>query len=345
MGAMLAAWLHNLDPYAIKLWEGGPIRWYGLSYLAGFVIAYFVVRRVARCGISTLRQKDVGDLVFTVALGLMVGGRLGYVLFYKPQMLISFTASPPFWDVLAINKGGMASHGGMIGLVVACWIYARRHKHSFAHLLDISAFAAPLGVFCGRMANFVNGELFGRPTDVPWAVKFPQEILSWNREQLDQLQPLFELLPSPRPDVLSYDMLITAVQQGNSAIATAMQDVLPARHPSQIYEALLEGLLVFAVLAVVWLKPHKPMIIAGLFCTVYAIVRIVGEQFREPDDHLGFDALGLTRGQWLSVALLLAGVVLLVIFSRRQVAPMGGWRCGAGGAENAGNTGTEDAVT
>jgi len=327
MGATLAAWLHNLDPYAIKLWEGGPIRWYGLSYLAGFIIAYFVVRRVVRCGVSTLKAKEVGDLVFAVALGLMIGGRLGYVVFYKPQMLFSFTSSLPFWDVLAINKGGMASHGGMIGLIVACWIYARWHKHSLAHLLDLGAFGAPLGVFAGRMANFVNGELYGRPTDVPWAVKFPQEILTWDRPKLDQLQPLFELLPSPRADVLSYDMLITAVQQGNSAIATVMRDILPARHPSQIYEALLEGLLVFAVLAVVWMKPRKPMILGGLFCAVYAIVRIVGEQFREPDDHIGFDALGLTRGQWLSVGLLAAGVVLLVISSRRKAQPMGGWRC------------------
>jgi phosphatidylglycerol:prolipoprotein diacylglycerol transferase len=212
-------------------------------------------------------------------------------------------------------------------LIVACWLYARWHKHSLGHLLDISAFAAPLGVFAGRMANFVNGELYGRPSDVPWAVKFPQEILTWNRQQLDQLQPLFALVPAPPDGVLSYDMLITAVQQGNSAVATALSDLLPARHPSQIYEAVLEGLLLFAVLAVVWIKPRKPMIIGGLFCAAYAIVRIVGEQFREPDEHIGFDALGLTRGQWLSVGLLLAGVALLAIFSRRDVQPMGGWLC------------------
>ncbi len=324
-----ATYLHNLDPFAIQITETFGIRWYGLSYLTGFVLAYFLVKRIARCGRSTLKPADAADLIFYFALGIMIGGRIGYALFYQPD-LCGFSKSFPFWRMLMLHQGGMASHGGMIGLIAASWLYARNHKHRFTHILDLGAFAAPLGLFCGRIANFINGELYGRgPTDVPWAVKFPQEIQHWSSKQLEQLNPIF----AHAPQATTYDDLVKAVQTGNAQVAAQLAPLLTARHPSQIYQALLEGLIVFAVLAWVWRKPRRPLVIGSLFCGVYAILRIIGEQFRQPDAHIGFEWLGMTRGQWLSIALLAGGAVLLWIFGRRSDHPMGGWRAGGGFGE------------
>lgn len=324
----LAFYLHDLDPYALKLWEGGPIRWYGLSYLAGFLIAYWIVRWIAGSGRSPMRPHLAGDMIIASALGVVLGGRLGYALFYQPALLWTFTSHPPFWDLLAINKGGMASHGGMIGAIVALAWFARRHRLPLGHLLDLGALATTWGFFFGRMANFVNGELYGRgPTDVPWAVKFPQEMAQWDTKRLAELDALIPLLP-PEAAPTTYDQLIhhliAAIQSGNEQVAAAIEPLLMPRHPSQIYEALLEGLLLFAVLAAAWLRPRRPLVISSLFCVVYAVVRIIGEQFREPDAGIGFQWLGLTRGQWLSVGLLIAGLVLLVVAARRHVPPLGG---------------------
>lgn len=318
---MLAAWLHTIDPYAVKLWEGGPIRWYGLSYLLGFVIAYLLVRRVLRVGANvTLDPKRTADFIVSVAIGVVVGGRLGYVLFYQPQLFVEFTDTLPFWSALAINKGGMASHGGMLGGMVACLYFAWRHQQPVMFLFDLLAFGAPLGLFFGRIANFINGELYGRPCDPDFifAVKFPQE--------------LYEL-PAAQTAALGMpvDRAIAAVQAGNPRVIELLSnlDLLTPRHPSQLYAAVLEGLVVFAVLAVLYRKAVKPGVIGAAFCMTYAVMRIINEFFRMPDEHLRdaeFAAIGITRGQWLSVLLFVAGVVLTVIALRRPGPPMGGWR-------------------
>ena len=205
MMPQLAAWLHNLDPYLIDLhlWEGGPIRWYGLAYLVGFVLGYLLIRRVVKVGICSLNPAGVADLVVVLAVGVVIGGRLGYVLFYQPQLLWSFYGQLPFWGVLAMNQGGMASHGGIIGTILACLWYARRHGHSKLFVLDLLAFGAPLGLFLGRLTNFINGELIGRgPTEVPWAVKFPQEINQspeMFQKVIDRLPPASSILPGQQP--------------------------------------------------------------------------------------------------------------------------------------------------
>ncbi len=325
MLSLLAAYLHRIDPFAIEFPDRFPItgiRWYGLSYILGFVIGYLLIRRVTKVGRSTLKPDKVGDLVFALVIGAVVGGRLGYVLLYRPDLLWQFADRFPFWGVLAINEGGMASHGGMIGAVIACLYYARRRGHSWPHLLDLSAFAAPLGLFFGRIANFVNGELIGRPVrlnvNLPWAVKFPQEMFEWNEPQLAKLPPDLS-------DLGSLDAIIAQVQRGNQAVIQAVEPLLTPRHPSQIYAALLEGLVVFLVLAILWTKPRRPGIVGGTFLLVYGLVRIFDEMFREPDAHIGYQWLGLTRGQWLSTLLVLTGIVLIVVFRRRNVEPMGGW--------------------
>ncbi|MCC6578811.1 MAG: prolipoprotein diacylglyceryl transferase, partial [Phycisphaeraceae bacterium] len=142
MCSQLAMWLHTIDPYAIKLWEGGPIRWYGLSYLLGFYLGYLAIRRICKAGLTTVKLRETADLVGTLAIGAVVGGRVGYALFYQPELLWTFQDHAPWWSLLAINQGGMASHGGMIGLILGCCYYAWRHHHNPRHLMDLAAFAA-----------------------------------------------------------------------------------------------------------------------------------------------------------------------------------------------------------
>lgn len=333
----LAAWVHRLDPVAIPL---GPVavRWYGLSYLFGFLIAYYIIRRVTRVGVSTVKPDHVGDLIVWLAMGVVIGGRVGYCLFYRPDLFITFHGSLPYWGVLAINEGGMASHGGMIGGIVASWLYARRNQHSWPFILDLFAFGAPLGLFFGRIANFVNGELYGRPCnpDLPWAVKFPQEMYHWSAADIEllakQMSASKGLLRGGTGDfhpISSVTDMIAALQRGDGIVAMYLSKNLTSRHPSQLYEAILEGLVLFAVLAWVWRKPRKPLVIGSLFCIVYGAVRIVAEFFREPDFHLlneEFARFHVTRGQWLSLLLMIAGMILLSIFTRRDVPKMGGWR-------------------
>ena len=335
---LLAVFLHNIDPFAIRFPDWSPVagvRWYGLSYLLGFFIAYLLIKRVVRAGVSTLKPQEVGDLIVTLALGVVIGGRLGYVFFYKPSLLWLIEDHFPWWGVLMINKGGMASHGGMIGGIVASWYYAWKHKHSWAHILDLFAFGAPLGLFFGRIANFINGELYGRPVTegsiaMHWAVRFPQEVALWSDEQAYAAAPYLRNIPTGSdgpPNLL--DWITLRVQQGNQQVIHAIEPLLIPRHPSQLYEALLEGLVLFTVLAIVWWKPRKPLVVGATFGITYGIVRIIGEYFRMPDAHIlneEFAHFGITRGQWLSALLTLAGVVMLVFVNRRKVSPMGGWR-------------------
>lgn len=324
---MTDVWVHDLDPYAIELWEGGPIRWYGLAYLAGFVVGFLLIRRVLRVGTSPLPPASASELVFALALGAVIGGRLGYVAFYQPSLLWTFSDELPYWNAVAINKGGMASHGGMIGVVLAAMIFALRRRAPFLHVLDLAAFAAPLGLFFGRLANFVNGELFGRPapTSLPWAVKFPQEMHGWGATELVEVRARVAAA-QPNQRSLSVDDIITAIQRGDDTITSAVAPLLTPRHPSQLYEALLEGVLVFVVLAALWRQPRNPGVIAAAFAITYAAVRIFGEQFRVPDAPLtSLASVDLTRGQALSVVLLLVGVVVAVIARRSQRPVAGGW--------------------
>lgn len=328
---ILAAYLHDIDPYAVRLWEGGPVRWYGLSYIGGFLLGYIIIRALTRRARFELQPSDVADLVIHVAIGIVVGGRLGYAVFYQRSLFWGFTPGLPFWDLLALNKGGMASHGGFVGLVVAALWYARRRRVNGLSAMDLAVFAGSIGLFFGRVANFVNGELYGRPCapDFALAVRFPQEMLHWGQAQLAPIgASLRGMMPADAAarDVVEWS--IAAIQRGNRAVADLVEPLLTPRHPSQLYEAVLEGVLLFAVLGLTWARPRKPGVIFGLCCVVYAIVRVVGEQFREPDAHIGYTVLAgiaLTRGQLLSIAMLAIGVVMLALCQRRPVARVGGW--------------------
>ena len=316
---LLAAWLHTIDPYFVQLWEGGPIRWYGVSYLVGFFLGFLLVRRVCRVGVSPLDPKRAADLVIAVALGAMVGGRLGYAAFYRPELFTMVTDSLPWWGVLDMLHGGMSSHGGMIGAVAGGAWFAWRNRQHPLFTIDLLAFGAPLGLACGRIANFINGELLGRrcAADFPLAVQFPQELY----ERPELIARFEAALGAAAPiDVLE------RIQAGSTTLAAAAAEVLPTRHPSQLYAAALEGLAVALVLLIVWAKPRRAGTVAGAFGLAYAAARIGGEYFRLPDAYLPEQWLGLSRGQWLSLPLAAVGLGLIVFAQWRKTAIVGGWR-------------------
>lgn len=330
-----AAYLHQIDPYAVRFGEGFGIRWYGLSYLLGFIAAYLLFSLLARRGRTALNVNLVGDFIFAVALGVIFGARLGYCLFYDISLFARFSTAFPFWGIFEIHRGGMSSHGGMIGIIIACFIFSRKHRIAFLHLCDLCVLAGGIGIFFGRIANFVNGELVGRPSraGLPWAVKFPQDILLWPFEspaQLLKLAPLAEQFGIPAAEwqalALSNPLsgsieavlhkILAAIQTGEYTLALSLSPLLTPRHPSQLYEALLEGALVFGVM--LWLMPRvrRAGILTAAFFLTYSAARIFAEQFRLPDFNLGYQWLGLTRGQWLSAALIAAGLVLLIFLRR-----------------------------
>jgi phosphatidylglycerol:prolipoprotein diacylglycerol transferase len=332
----VAVYLHNLDPFLIEFSSGIGIRWYGLSYVAGFVFAFWLVRQMARRRATLIPEAQVSDLILAVAIGTVIGGRLGYCLFYRPSLLVEFDSGIPFWGLLMINKGGMASHGGMIGITLGCVWFARKQQLRPTHVLDIAVLAGPIGVFFGRIANFINGELYGRACSesVPWAVKFPQEIVHWSNVGHEHHDIFVQVHDKVTFDAAGTGAAVSSVDKVGSVLNAAYQDpkimemiepYLVTRHPSQIYQALMEGAAVFVFLLWLWHKPRKPGIITGWFLVGYAAMRFVGEQFRMPDSHIGYELFDLTRGQWLSVLMAAIGLGVLIWSSRRSIDPMGGW--------------------
>ena len=260
----------TIDPVALSL---GPlqIRWYGLMYLFGFAAGWALGRyRAGRAGFERWSAQQVDDLVFYIALGIILGGRLGSVLFYNSGRL----AEDPLM-VLRIWEGGMSFHGGLIGVLVAMALFARKHGYTFFQTTDFIAPLVPPGLLFGRIGNFINGELWGRPTELPWGM-------------------VFRTAP----------------------------DGLP-RHPSQLYEAALEGLLLFIILWLYSAKPRPTMAVSGLFLIGYGAFRSLVELVREPDAHLGFIAGGwLTMGQLLSLPMIALGALFMVIAYRRRPEPV-----------------------
>lgn len=340
--------LHDLSPFLIRISGDFGIRWYGLAYMTGFICAYFLFQWMANRQKAGLTPEMVADFVTYGAIGILAGGRLGYCIFYSPDLFLNFKSEFPFWGVLAVNEGGMASHGGMIGLVVGCWLYARKNRLNPNHLYDLVALAGPIGIFFGRIANYINGELVGRPCDpnFPLAVKFPQDLYMWPRSEFSRLPELanvveklggsrekyLEMVGKFKMDVGARDFvnstmaqIVEAVQNGNAAVKETLAPLLTARHPSQLYAAAGEGLFLFILLFVLWYKPRKPGVIGSIFLTFYALVRIIDEQFRTPDAHIGFQLFGLTRGQWLSIVMLVLSLGLWIMYSRRAGLAISGW--------------------
>lgn len=341
MSHLLAIYVHHLDPFAIQFTESFGIRWYGLAYVAGFMGAFLLIRWFVRIGASELKESQVADFITILAIfGVMLGGRLGYMLLYNFDELTSNPRS--FFDVLG---GGMSSHGGIAGMTIMTWVYARYNGISWAGLGDNLVTVSPVGVFFGRLANFVNGELYGRPTDSSLAMKFPDELtevvpissgIDW-RFPTSQLKELAEKAGDAAPGLSAkvdsavslamasghdaHGAVVRLIQEAsmeNPAFRAMLGEILTPRHPSQFYEALVEGLLVFVILLTVRLKWKNLYhgVLTGLFFVIYAIGRICMENFREPDS--GYIA-GLTKGQFYSTFMIAIGIAFLIFgFIRKR---------------------------
>jgi phosphatidylglycerol:prolipoprotein diacylglycerol transferase len=250
----------DIDPIAFSL---GPlaVRWYGLMYLAGFVAGWWLGLRRIKQGLAPVTKTQLDDLLFLVVLGVILGGRLGYVLFYKPGYYLSHPL-----EVFYIWQGGMSFHGGLLGVMAAMTFGARRHGIAWLRLMDYVAPLIPPGIIAGRLGNFINGELPGRATDVPWGMLF--------------------------------------------------RGVEGARHPSQLYQMALEGVVLFLFLWWFSSRPRPMGQVSAMFLLGYGVLRFITEFFREPDAFIGFLALGLTMGQYLCLAMIAGGAALLA-WSRR----------------------------
>jgi phosphatidylglycerol:prolipoprotein diacylglycerol transferase len=306
---MIAYYVHDLNPLVFRLWDNVGPRWYGLSYVLAFICGYALFRLLAKRGYADLKLDNVADFITGAALfGVLLGGRLGYVFFYKPEML-----REPM-SILRVWEGGMSSHGGMIGLLAFTLYYARRHKISWLNLSDNLGVSAPLGLFFGRCANFINGELYGRATNVGWAMQFPKELLDHPDESGRAISACAQIDPS----LTSPEAIISAVHR-QPQVKEILRGTLTPRHPSQLYEAFLEGIVLFAVLWFVRTRLRQPNgVLAGLFFICYAILRVIVENFREPDAAL---IAGFTRGQFFSFFLIGIGVAYIVAAKMRPTFP------------------------
>lgn len=270
-------YFHRIDPVAIDI-GGFAIYWYSVMYLVAFGAFWLLGRIRARREDTPLEPPQVGDLLFWGVIGVIVGGRLGYVLFYGFDQLMG---DPLF--LFRIRDGGMSFHGGLIGVLVALWAYGRHLGCGFLRLCDFGAPLVPLGLAAGRVGNFIGGELWGRKTDVPWAMIFPDSIPGGGRTT----------------EALYQQYLTGALDEF-------------ARHPSQFYQAALEGLALFVVLWLYSARPRPTGAVGGAFLVGYGLFRFIAEFFREPDAHLGFVALDwMTMGQILSLPMFIIGIALM----------------------------------
>jgi len=299
---VFATYVHDLDPVALPLFGNLALRWYGMAYLLAFVCGFLLLRNLAQRGLWVLKPDKTGDFIAAAALfGVFLGGRLGYVFFYHVRDYGWGSVLNDPLLVFRVWEGGMASHGGILGLVVFTWVYARMAKVSWTGLGDGLCVVAPLGVFFGRMANFINGELYGRPAEgVAWAVKFPLSLDKESEATQSAAWQACTLLEPGLAENQSLDHLAAAVRE-NPKVAETLGEYLTARHPSQIYEGLLEGFLIFVILWIVRVRfPKAPDgLLTGLFFGLYAIFRIFAEQFRQPDAAWVIEDM-VTMGQFLS---------------------------------------------
>jgi phosphatidylglycerol:prolipoprotein diacylglycerol transferase len=304
---MLSYYLHNLDPFIFRLWGDIGPRWYGMAYVLAFLSGFVLLSWLSKRGYLDLKQSAVGDFVTWVALfGVMVGGRLGYVIFYRPEML-----REPL-SILRVWEGGMSSHGGIIGVVLVSLYYARGHKMPWTNLGDNLVVAAPIGLCLGRIANFINGELYGRVANVPWAIQFPKELLE--PANAAEAERALAACQQVDPSLSSVEAVLQAVHT-NPQVVAVLRGILTPRHPSQLYEAFLEGIVLFAILWFIRTRTRTPNgLLTGLFMCCYGIFRIVVEYFREPDASM----IGVfTRGQFFSFFLVAIGIAFIAVARRR----------------------------
>jgi phosphatidylglycerol:prolipoprotein diacylglycerol transferase len=260
------AYIVRFDPVAFEIF-GFPIHWYGITYLVAFVLGWAITRYLAKTQPHwKIKPAQVDDLLFYMGVGVILGGRIGYLLFYDIGNILN---EPTFVDgllrLISIHKGGMSFHGGFLGCMLAIWFYNRRYKHGYFVIVDMMAIITPIGLFAGRIGNFINGELWGKPADLSWAMIFPKS------------------------------------------------GTVEPRHPTPLYEAALEGIVLFIILWLFSRKERPTMAISGIFALGYGAFRTFVEFYRLPDPHIGYLAFGwLTMGMLLSAPLVVVGIILLL---------------------------------
>ena len=332
---MIATYVHNLDPVIVHLGGNIALRWYGLAYLAAFVLGVMLLNFLAKRNRWVLPAGSASDFIAAAAIfGVFIGGRLGYMLWYYPRDHgWSWITQDPL-AAIRVWDGGMASHGGILGLVIFTWFYAKRKKVSWLRLGDGLCVVAPLGLMLGRLANFINGELYGRTAQgVAWAMKFPDALLNRKLPESKQFDAAMtaavEVEPRLEPAYTAWDhgfgnfpggrlyQQMRAFQLDNPEISRAIAPFLEARHPSPLYQAALEGALLFLILWGVRMRYANlpPGLLTGLFFMGYAVFRIIGEMFREPDSPL----VGpMTSGQFLSLFMIVGGIAFIAVGLRQS---------------------------
>ena len=326
---ILAYYVHNLDPYIFRIGSWGP-RWYGMAYLMGFLGAYLLIQKNSRDGMLRLNPALISDLVLNCCIfGVLIGGRLGYCLFYQPSLL-GFSPEFPYWGVLKVWQGGMSAHGGVVFTILTLiWfgIKYRAQGATITNIGDAACMVVPIGLFFGRCANFINGELYGHPATVPWAVKFPSEIYAPTNGVIDpavmaKLTPLLNVpLDLIKGDYLREEALNKLAAQlaaHDPQAVNMVAGILQPRHPSQLYEALLEGLLLFILCWTIGRLWRKDGMASGAFLTFYPIMRIIGEQFRVGDTPMAIFGLEISKGVLYSIPMALAGLLYWSYFILRS---------------------------
>lgn len=309
----------RIDPVALQLPGGLAIRWYGIAFMVAFGAGYYILRRLSRSGFLPLAPDKVGDLLFTLIVGVILGGRLGYILFYD---FANFAADPA--RIIRIWEGGLAFHGGFLGAIAGGWWYARKHGVPFLRLGDSITLGVGPGIFAVRVANFVNGELFGRVTTeaVPWAVRFPTD-------------PVAMQLTGAAAGGSLRERELLIEQAYDTGLWDQIRNQVPLRHPSQLYEGLTEGVLLGLALWALYAWNRRrgrdlaPGTYGGVFVLGYGIMRTLMELFRQPDvqftdagDPVGTVLGPLTMGQTLSLAMVVLGIWLIIRGIRIGAAPV-----------------------
>jgi phosphatidylglycerol:prolipoprotein diacylglycerol transferase len=318
--------VHTCDKFALRLSGDFGVRWYGLAYAAGFVVAWLVMRWFARTRRSPITVAQAGDIATILAFGLLIGGRLGHIIFYEPDLLVSFTNAFPFWGVLQLQRGGMSSHGGIIGIAVATFWLSHRSRVPALVIGDLACFVAPIGLGLGRMANWVNGELWGKPLpdaaqESPpwWSVKYPEEMLLTNFPNADRLAELAPLRTQLgiETQVPIAEALYRACYADNAAVIAKVAPLLTARYPINFMQAMTDGVVLFTILAVAWVRPRPAGWIFGWFMLTYGILRIITEQYRTPDPDI-LTIGPVTLPMTLSALMCAIGAATLTVVGNRS---------------------------
>lgn len=313
-----------MDPVIFDVVGPVKLRWYGMGYLLGFVVAYFILKWLARKNYWALAEEKVSDFIaYAAFFGVFVGGRLGFIILYQIpkdnwQGLQELIADPLM--VIRVWDGGMSSHGGILGLTIFTLIYARKNKVSWAGVSDCLCVVGPLGVGFVRVANFINGELYGRVASATsWAVKFPGSMFEDNKGANQRIYEMYAECQAIDPAVTNqtpYESIV-ALSRKNPELLEVIGRYIEPRYPSQLYQALLEGFALFVILFFMRVKFRelRDGIVTGMFFILYAVFRIVVEGYREPDAAM---VGSLTKGQFYSTFMVLVGIGFIVAAMRRK---------------------------